>query len=739
LAAEFTSRLAQLADCHGPTTMIDLPTRRPAGFAAGFAALIALCCALWPASARPADGFGGLLQPWTGPHGGLPPLGHIDVADFEPALEAGMALQRRNIAYLAANPAPPTFANTVLALERSGAALDRVTSLYDLWRGSLNTAPFQEVQNKMQPRLAAHRDGITQNAALFRRIDAVYRSPEMARLTPEQRRLVWSYHTDFVKQGARLDAAAKQRVAEINQALASLQNAFSQHLRDDEASKALVITDAADLAGLSGADIDAAAAEAARRSRPGAWVFANTRSAIEPFLTRSSRREWREQAWQLWTRRGDEGDANDNNGLVTRILALRDERTRLLGFPSYAHWKLSDSMAANPQAALDLMLKVWQPAAQAFRRDVAEMQKLVDAEGGGFTVQPWDTRYYAEKLRRSSHDLDLGELTPYLQLDRLREAMFMAAGRLYGLRFTRLSDVPVFHPDASVYDVRRTDGQLVGLWYFDPYAREGKNSGAWMGALRLQNRLDGAATTAIVTNSSNFIRSQPGQPVLLSWDDAVTLFHEFGHALHGLLSDVTYSSLASPNTLDDFGEFPSQLNEHWLGTPAVLAMLVDTAGRPLPQALLDKVRRASTFNKGFEQAEYLASGIVDMKLHMRGDALADPKAFEEATLAEIGMPPQLVARHRVPQFAHVFAGEGYAAGYYNYLWAAVLEHDAWHAFVEAGDPFDPRLAKRLRDTILAVGNTVDPAQAFRDFRGRGPQVGALLSDYGFASSDSGRR
>ena len=436
----------------------------------------ALLCAL-PVLAQPKQTLP-LLAPWSGPHGGFPPLDKVKVEDFQPALEAAMALQRHEIAAICDNPAAPAFVNTVVALERSGRAFERVANLYYLWSGSLSTAAFQAVEREMEPRLAAYRDEIAQNGKLFKRIAAVYVSPEMARLTAEQQRLVWVYHTRFVKHGARLDAAQQQRVAEINQRLASLQTLFSQNLLAEEQEQALVLTDAADLAGLSRAEIDGAAAEAERRGQAGHWVFANTRSAIEPFLAGSSRRDLRERAWRIWTFRGDNGDAHDNNRIVTDILTLRAERSRLLGFPSYAHWKLSDSMARDPQAALDLMTKVWQPATAALRRDVAEMQKLVDAEGGGFAIEPWDYRYYAGKLRKASHDLALEEVTPYLQLDRVREAMFMAAGRLYGLRFVQLADVPVFHPDATIYEVRGADGRRIGLWYFDPYAREGKNSGA---------------------------------------------------------------------------------------------------------------------------------------------------------------------------------------------------------------------------------------------------------------------
>ncbi|HEV8690177.1 MAG TPA: M3 family metallopeptidase, partial [Ideonella sp.] len=550
---------------------------------------------------------------------------------------------------------------------------------------------------------------------------------------------VWVYRTAFVKNGATLNAAGKRRVAQINQRLATLYTDFSQNLLADEEGQGLPIADQADLAGLSDADIEAAAQEARRRGQPGRWVIANTRSAMEPFLARSPNRGLREQGWRLWVNRGDNGDAHDNNKIVQEVLALRAERVKLQGFASYAHWKLSDSMAQQPQAAMDLMLKVWGPAAAQVRHQIEGAQKLVDAEakagGPTFTIQPWDYRYYAEKLRQAEYDFDVGELMPYLQLSKVRDAMFWAAGQLYGLRFEPVHDVPLFHPDVTAYKVLGADGKLVGLWYFDPYAREGKNSGAWMGSYRAQQRMDPKVgeVLPIVSNNANFKRGKPGQPVLITWDDAVTMFHEFGHALHGLCSNVTYPTLAGPNSLQDFGEFPSQVNEYWLTTPPVLAVLVNSAGRPLPKALADKVERARNFDKPFIELEFLASALLDMKLHMlpRGTAV-DPRAFEKAALDELGMPSAVVARHRIPQFGHAFSGEGYAAGYYGYLWAEVLSRDAFDAFTEAGNPFDAATARRYLQTVLSVGNSVDPGEAFRAFRGRDPQADALLKAEGLA-------
>jgi peptidyl-dipeptidase Dcp len=688
-------------------------------------------------TAPPAERDNPLLAPWAGPYGGVPPLDRLRVEDFPPALQAGMALQRRDIAAITANPASPSFANTVLALERSGDLLRRARSMYFLWTASLNSPAMRQLEREVQPQLAAYNDELNQNAALFQRIEVVYQSAEMKRLTPEQQRLVWSYRTAFVKQGARLDPAAKHRVAEINQRLAALQTEFSQNLLADEQKEALVIADVADLAGLTPADVAALVQEAQRRGLKDRWVVANTRSAMEPFLSRSPRRALCEQAWRMWTYRGEMGEAHDNNRVVSEILALRAERSRLMGFATYAHWKLSDTMAREPQATLELMLKVWWPAVEQLRQQIAQMQAIADAEqdaagASRFALQPWDLRYYAEKLRKAQYDFDAEQLTLYLQLDKVREAMFWAAGRLYGLRFEPVQGVPVFHPDVTVYRVLGPDGHHVGLWYFDPYARDSKSSGAWMQSYRPQQRMAGDVTP-IVSNNANFRHGRPGEPVLVSWVDAVTMFHEFGHALHGLLSDVTYPRLAGPFSVSDFGEVPAMVNEYWLPTAPVLGRLVDAAGHPLPQALVDKLLRAQNFDIPFARTEFLASALLDMRLHLvPGGAVGDLRAFEKSALDELGMPSAIVARHRIPQFGHVFSDEGYAAGYYGYLWADVLARDVFGAFVEAGDPFDTATAKRYLKTMLSVGNTADPGEAFRRFRGRDPQADALLKAEGLA-------
>ncbi len=672
-----------------------------------------------------------LLPVWTGPYGGVPPFDKIKVEDFAPALTEAMAQDRVEIDKIADNPAVPTFNNTIVALERAGAVLSRVSTIYGVWGSTMNDPDFRKVQKAMAPKLSAFRDETSHNAKLFARIKAVYDARETSSLTPEQKRLAWFYYTRFVNQGAQLNEEQKHKASEINQKLAALYTQFSQNELADEEDKALIVDKKSDLAGLPKEVIDGAAAEAERRKMPGKWAFANTRSAIEPFLTYAKNRGLREKAFKMWTSRGDNGDAHDNNQIAVDILKLRTERANLMCYPTYAHWHLADTMAKDPQATMDLMMKVWAPAAAQVHKDVADMQHIIDAEHGGFKLAPWDYRYYAEKLRHAKYDLDFNEVKPYLQLEHIREAMFWAAGQIYGFQFVPVTDVPVYHDGMSVYQVLARDGKPVGLWYFDPYARAGKNSGAWMNAYRAQQKLDGPITT-IVSNNANFIAGAPGEPVLISWDDAVTMFHEFGHALHGLNSDVTYPSLSGTRTARDFVEFPSQINENWLPTPEVLKFLVNQKGEKLPASLIAKIQKAKTFNEGFKTTEFLASAIVDMKLHLAGDKVSDMRAFEKQTLDELGMPKEIVMRHRIPQFGHIFDGEGYAAGYYGYLWAEVLDHDAFEAFTEAGGPYDPAVAKRFHDTIMSVGNTVDPAEAFRNFRGRDQSPDALLRARGFA-------
>ncbi|MDQ2977040.1 MAG: M3 family metallopeptidase [Acidobacteriota bacterium] len=685
-----------------------------------------------------------LLAEWAGPYGGVPPFDRVKIADFKPALEAAMAEQLAEIDRIAKNPGAPTFENTIAAMERAGHTLDRVTTVYGVWGSTMNGPEFQVVQREMAPRLAAFNDQITQNETLFRRIEAVYNSPDEARWTPEQQRLAWLYYTNFVRAGARLGATAKTRLSAINQKLAGFFTQFSQNMLAEETDQFLVLKSEAELSGLPSSIRDAAAAAATTKKQPGVWVIMNTRSSIDPFLTYSDRRDLREKAWRMFINRGDNGDEHDNNAIITEILQLRAERAKLLGFPTHAHWRLENAMAKTPERAMELMEAVWKPAVARVHEEVADMQALADKEAAGkesakIKIEPWDYRYYAEKVRKARYDLDQNEVKPYLQLEKLREGIFWVAGELFNFNFTPVTNVPVAHPDVRVWEVTDKDTKRhIGLWYFDPYARAGKRSGAWMNAYRSQEKINGAVTT-IVSNNANFLKGKPGEPLLISWDDATTMFHEFGHALHGLNSNVTYPSLSGTAVARDYVEFPSQLMEHWLSTPEVLQRFAVhyQTGKPIPQDLVDRIKRSATFNQGFITVEYLAAALVDMKLHLAGDRKIDPDTFERETLAELGMPHEIVMRHRTPQFMHVFSSDAYSAGYYSYLWSDVLTADAFGAFVEGGGPYDRKVAERLRKYIFSVGNTVDPAEAYRQFRGRDPKVEALMKKRGFPVTAKG--
>jgi peptidyl-dipeptidase Dcp len=685
------------------------------------------------AEAAPTQSSNPLLAEWVGPYGGVPPFDKVRVADFKPALEAGMVENLAEVDRIANDPAPPTFENTIAAMERTGRTLDRVGAIYGIWSSTMADDAFQAIELEMAPKLAAFSDQITQNEALFRRIETVYNSPDKARLTPEQQRLAWVYYNNFVRAGARLDANAKARLSQINQQLAELFTKFSQNVLADEGGQFVLLEKEADLAGLPESVRSGYAAAAKGKGHEGKWLVRNTRSAVEPFLTYSSRRDLREKAWRMFVNRGDTGGATDTNALITQILQLRAERARLLGYKTHAHWRVENTMAKTPERTLELMEAVWTPAVARVKEEVRDMQRVANQEGAKITIEPWDYRYYAEKVRKAKYDLDENEVKPYLQLEKLREGMFWVAGELFNFNFTPVTNVPVYHPDVRVWEVTdKTSGRHIGLWYFDPYAREGKQSGAWMNAYRTQQRFDNEVTT-IVSNNSNFVKGEPGQPLLISWTDAQTLFHEFGHALHGLSSNVNYPSLAGTAVVRDYVEFPSQLLEHWLSTPEVLnrfAVHYQT-GKPIPQELVDRIERAATFNEGFRTVEYLSSALVDMKLHLAGDQKIDADEFERRTLAELGMPREIVMRHRTPHFLHIFSSDSYSAGYYSYLWSDVLTADAAEAFRDAGGFYDPQVAARLRANIFSVGNTVDPAEGYRAFRGRDPKVDALMRKRGF--------
>ncbi len=672
-----------------------------------------------------------LLDKWDGPEGGVMPFGKYKVEDFPAALDKGFEMARADIRRIAENPNPPTFDNTIEALEKSGKALDRVATVFFIHDSSLNNDQIAAMTKKYAPEFSKFSDEINQNPKLFARIKAIHEN--MDGLDTEQKRLVDVYYARFIKQGANLNTEDKAKLSKINARLAVLTNQFGQNVLHDEGAYVTYITDKKDLAGLPDWLVDSMAASAEEKGHKGQWAVTNTRSSMDPFLTYSTNRKLREKVWKTYYNRGDNGDKWDNNKIITEILQLRDKRAKLLGFKTHADWKLTDQMAKKPENAMALMMKVWPYAVKRANEEVAEMQAIADKEGAGIKIAPWDYRYYAEKVRQAKYDLDFNEVKPYLQLDKLREAMMWAAGKIYGLNFKKVDNVPVFHPDVTVYDVTNKDGKHVAFWYFDPFARVGKSSGAWMNGHRSQSNMDGKYVPILVSNNSNFIKGKPGEPVLISWDDAQTMFHEFGHALHGINSSVTYPSLSGTNVPRDYVEFPSQINEHWLMSPEVMERFLVhyKTGKPIPKALVDKIKKAATFRQGFNTVEYLSDAIIDMKIHMAGGDPIDPDRFEREESEKLGMPKEIVLRHRLPQFNHIFSG-GYDSGYYSYLWTEALADDGAEAFEEAGSFYDPATAKRLHDCVMSVGNTIDQAESYRCFRGRDVDTMALMRAKGFA-------
>lgn len=672
-----------------------------------------------------------LLAPWPGPYGGVPPFDAIRVQHFPPALEAALAERRAEIRTITANAEPATFANTIEALEGAGSTFQRVSAMFGTYATSLKDEAFAAIERDWAPRLAAASDEILLDPALFARVKAVWESPEKARLTAEQQRLLWRTHDAFTRLGANLGAREKQRLSAIHQELAALYAEFNQKVQADE-NTWIVLGSPADLAGLPASLVAGLEAAAEERGLRGRWAVVNTRSSVDPFLTYSSRRDLREKVWRAFKGRGDNGDANDTNATIARILPLRAEKARLLGYPTFADWKLGDKMAQTPERARALMEAVWKPTAVRVREEVLDLTAAAQRDGGASRIEPWDYLYYAEKVRKDKYDVDQNELKPYFQLDSMIRGTFWMATRLYGLSFAEVTGkVPVFHPDVRVWEVRAAGGRLIGLFYGDYFARAGKNSGAWENAYRQQARF-GGERLPLVSNNNNFVKGRPGEPVSISLDDARVLFHEFGHALHDLLSDVTYSSLAGTNTATDFGEVPSQIHEHWLMTPEILDGFARHAqtGAAMPKELIDKVQRSRAFNQGYVTAEYLAAAIVDMDLHSLADGKVDPDAFERQDLERLGMPREIAMRHRLPHFTHLFDNDGYAAGYYSYLWSETMDADAWQAFVESGDLWSPVIAARLK-ALLAGGDSVDQAELYRRFRGRDPDVRALLLQRGF--------
>lgn len=676
-----------------------------------------------------------LLAAWSGPYDGVPPWDRAKSDAIGPAFTLGLQLLMAEIDVIATNPAPPTFATVFVPLQDSGRHQDRAETIFGVMTSSLNTPDVQAVDREWSPKLAAAYDAITFNSALFAKIAAVYAARATAGLTPQEQRLVELTYERYVSSGAQLDAAGKAKLGEINQQLATLFTEFSNKVLADEDT--WVVLDAkADLAGLPASLVASYKAAADERKLTGKWVVVNTRSSVDPFLAASTRRDLREKVWKAFKNRGDNGGANDTNATIAKVVALRAERATLLGYATHANWRMATTMAKDPAKAQALMLRVWPAAVARVKQEVADMQAIAKRERMRGAIEPWDYLFYSEKVRKAKYALDQEVLKPYFELNNMTNAAFWMAEQLYGLAFTEISGkVPVFHPDVRVWEVKdKATGKFRGLFYGDYFARAGKRSGAWASGYQGHETFTGVERTAITSNNNNFVKGAPGEPVLISLDDAQTLFHEFGHALHGLLSEVSYPGLAT--TPRDFVEYPSQVHELWVMTRPVLDKfgLHYQTKQPIPQALLDKVEASKQFNQGYATVEYLSSALVDMALHTAPAANLDPDAFERETLTKLGMPREVAMRHRLPQFLHLFSSDSYSAGYYSYLWSEVMDADTRQAFQEAGNVFDSATAAKLRKFILAPGNATDRAEAYRQFRGRDPDVKALLQKRGFPTN-----
>jgi len=672
-----------------------------------------------------------LLADWTGPYDGVPPWDKVKPELFPEAIQFGIDEQRREVLAIANNPEPPTFANTVEALEKTGQRLDRVLSLFGVMTSNMTTPQYQALDKEWSPKLSAAFDEIILNPKLFQRVKSLYDRRASLGLDAKQDRLLTRLYDSFIRRGANLSPEQKQQLSAYNQQLAELFATFSERVLADEST--YITATEAELKGVP-ADVKASLAAAAQqRGMPaGSYAIKNTRSAVDPVLTFADDRALREKVWRAFVGRGDNGGASDTNEIIAKIVKLRADRAKLLGFKNHAEWRMQDTMAKTPASAMALMNRVWPAAVARVKEEVADQQALAKKLGHNITIEPWDYRYYQEKVRKERYDLSQEEVKPYFALDNIIQASYWAAGELYGLDFKEITGtVPVWNPDVRVYSVTdRATGKQVGVFYRDDYAREGKRSGAWATTFRSRAGLLGD-DIVLGSNNNNFVKPAPGQPVLISLDDAETLFHEFGHAIHYFLSNVHYPSLGGSQR--DFVEYPSQVNENWLLTPEVLQRFArhHRTGEPMPQALVDKIQKAQTFNQGFATVEYLAAAIVDMKLHMDADGVVDPDAFEKQALAEIGMPREIAMRHRLPHFNHLFSSDAYSAGYYSYLWSETMDADTWAAFEEAGSPWDKATAEKFKRFLLSTGNETDRAEAYRQFRGRDPDVKALMKKRGF--------
>ncbi len=678
-----------------------------------------------------------ITAPWPGPFEGVPQWDKVQSDMFPSAFTAAMKTLKAEFEAVATNPETPNFVNTNQALELAGEDIGRVFSFWGVYNSNLSSPEVRALQAEWGPKLAQFFGELQLDPRILARYKAVYDNRENLGLNAEQLRLVERDYDGLVRNGALLNDADKATLLGLNTQLSTLYSKFSNKVLADE--ETFIFLDSEDdLAGLPTSFVASIAKAAEDQGKTG-WALKNTRSVMQPFLENSTRRDLREQVYNAYINRGDNGDENDTNAIIAEILKIRTERAKLLGFKTHAHYRMADTMAKDPQNAMDLMMKVWPAAVGRVKEEVADMQAIADQEGANITIAPWDYRFYAEKVRKAKYDLDAAELKPYFQLDKMIEGMFDAAGRLYDLEFKEnTGDIPVFHPDVRTFVVSdKRDGSNVGVFYMDNFARGGKRSGAWATTYRSQQSL-GGERNVLSSNNNNFVQGGEGEPTLISIDDASTLFHEFGHALHSLLTDVTYPGLRG--TPRDFVEYPSQVNENWLLTPYILnnyAVHYKT-GEPIPQELVEKIKLSGTFNEGFSTVEYLSSAIVDMMLHNRDTPVEDVDAFERETLAAIGMPSEIVMRHRLPQFNHLFSSDAYSAGYYSYLWSETMDADTWAAFEEApGGVWDKQVAGNFRNFLLSTGNETERAEAYRAFRGRDPDVNALLKRRGFPTGDTG--
>jgi peptidyl-dipeptidase Dcp len=689
-----------------------------------------------PAAKTVPAGQNPLLQPWTGPYEGVPPWDKLDPELFPDAFQKAMDEVKAEVQAVIDNPAAPTFDNTHVPMQLAGDTIQRIYALWGVQTSNRSNDRVEAIDAEWSPKLSKFFTELYLDPKLFARYKAVYDARNTSGLDAQQIRIVERSYEEMVRDGANLSPADKAKLVEINSKLEGHFSSFSSKLLGDEKLYTFV-TDKAELDGLEPAFVASLAAAATEQGKPGQWAIKNTRSSAQPVLQGATNRALREKVWRAFVGRGDNGDANDTKAVIADVLKLRQERAELLGFPTHAHYRMADTMAKTPENADALMMKVWPAAVARVKEEVADMQAIADAEakagkGPKITIEPWDYRFYAEKVRKAKYDLDESEVKPYFQLDKLVDGMFWAAGQLYDMGFKEnTGTIPVFDPKVRTFEVfNLKTNKPIGVFYLDNFARDGKRSGAWMTTYRSQQKL-GGERNVLASNNNNFTEAAKGEPTLISIDDAQTLFHEFGHGIHFMLYDITYPALAGVPR--DFVEYPSQVNENWLMTPEVLSKFAThyQTGEPIPQALVDKILASDTFNQGFSTVEYLASAIVDMKLHNRTTPPTDIAKFERETLAEIGMPKEIVMRHRLPQFGHLFSSDSYSAGYYSYLWSETMDADTWAAFNEAGGPWDRTIADKFRTLLLMTGNETDRAEAYRAFRGRDPDVKALLKKRGF--------